>query len=78
MLQRDADAVIVFIHIERTAGSSIHAWFHPHNRPEFVDKYLLVSGDGELPAVAERLKNQPGFYLGGHANSEAIRPLIPK
>jgi hypothetical protein len=69
--------MIFFSHVPRTAGTTIHSYFSkPFGGPEQVRsghfepglRWLVVSGVGELPAVAEVVRNLPDrlYYLGGH------------
>ena len=57
--------MIVFVHVERTAGSSIHAWFSPYNNPVLEGRYFVVSNFDQRQMAAA--KNCPApSYLGGH------------
>lgn len=56
--------MIVFVHIHRTAGSSIHASFADH----FPDRWLVASGNGDLEHFAQVVaaSDDRNFYIGGH------------
>lgn len=56
--------MIVFVHIPRTAGSSIHASFAPH----FPGRWLVASGTGDLRRFATEAESWPDRhgYIGGH------------
>src|SRR5688572_15591252 len=56
--------MIFFCHVHRTAGSSIHSYFHDY----FAGRWFVVSGNGELPLVSQAVSQIDGrqFYLGGH------------
>jgi hypothetical protein len=69
--------VIFFCHIERTAGTAVHANFaRMFGGPDVVRSggfeagrpFFVVSGPHELPAVGEIARELPDrhFYLGGH------------
>lgn len=66
--------MIVFLHLERTAGSTVHSWFYPGVRPDFRGCYFVVSDDTALATVKEELhsRHRPLFYLGGHFSLAAI------
>lgn len=66
--------MIIFIHVPRTAGSTVHSWFHPHAIPELEDRYLVVDGtDALTERCAPFAGGEKPFYVGGHFSYEDAR-----
>lgn len=59
--------MIIFIHVPRTAGSTVHSCFYPPAIPELGDRYVVVD---DAVALTERCAPFAGgerpFYVGGH------------
>lgn len=65
--------MIFFPHIHRAAGSTVHSYFYPYFQPG--GRHFVVSGWGELTAVAERIRNisNAHCYLGGHVGLHELK-----
>jgi hypothetical protein len=57
--------MIIFIHVERTAGSSIHSWFAPGEVPILEGRYFVISAFMPDVMKAAALAPRPS-YLAGH------------
>lgn len=59
--------MIVFVHVPRTAGSTIHSWFYPPTVPVLGDRFVVVdSADGLAERCAAFAGDDRPSYVGGH------------
>lgn len=66
--------MIVFVHIERTGGTTIHDALKPH----FPGRHVVFDGLVDIVGGLESALRQPGrdWYVGGHVRFGELGPIL--
>ena len=66
--------MIIFIHVPRTAGSTVHSWFYPPTVPALAERYVVVDSSDTLTERCAPFADQDAAsYVGGHFSYQDAR-----